>query len=97
MTKLTNGGYAWFGLVTYVVMYDLWAAKTRNETLSMAFYNALDHPIKRWPIVAMWIYITVHLFKWLPDRLDPLRRIWSIWTPESNTLIKCTSPGRTVL
>lgn len=72
----TDGERAWVGLVLYIVGYDVWAARNGRETLSMAFYNAIRHPIRRWPVIALWSYITAHLFKFLPDNLDPLRLPW---------------------
>lgn len=74
--KLTEGERAWFGLVFYIVSYDVWAARNQKETLSMAFYNSLKHPIRRWPVILIWVYITAHLFKFLPERYDPLRLPW---------------------
>lgn len=76
MERNRHGKRAWLGLVLYVVSYDVWAAKTNNETLSTAFYNSIKHPIKRWPIIALWMYITAHLFKFLPEAIDPLRLSW---------------------
>lgn len=74
--KLNAGGKAWLGLVVYIASYDIWATKTRRDTLSMSFYNSLKHPVRRWPVILMWSYITAHLFKLLPDKIDPLRLPW---------------------
>ena len=71
---LNSGTKAWLGLVTYIAAYDVYAAKTGRETLSSAFYAAIKHPINRWPVILIWAYITAHLFKWIPDWCDPLRR-----------------------
>lgn len=67
------GGRGWLGLVLYVTMWDAWAALSRNETLSMAFYRSLRHPRHRLGTISLWAYITAHLFHVIPDRFDPLR------------------------
>lgn len=71
--KSTAGTRAWVGLALYVSAYDIWAATTRHETLSMAFYKAIQHPVKRFPTIVVWATLTAHLFKFIPDRYDPLR------------------------
>ena len=73
MAKITPGSKAWAGLAAYIVSYDVYAIARNKDTLSMAFYEALRHPVKRWPVIIIWTYITFHLFKFLPDRFDPLR------------------------
>lgn len=73
MAKVTSGSKAWAGLAAYIVSYDIYAISRKKDTLSMAFYEALKHPVKRWPVILIWTYITVHLFKFLPDKFDPLR------------------------
>ena len=73
LPSTTYGDRAWFGLVAYIASYDLWAILSNKETLSMSFYNSLKHPIRRWPTIAVWSYITAHLFKLIPDKYDPLR------------------------
>lgn len=72
---LRSGTKAWMGLAAYVLLWDLWAVKSKKETLSQAFCNGLKHPIKRWRIIALWAYITAHLFTWIPPKYDPLRCI----------------------
>ena len=71
----SNGDKAWVGLAAYIAAYDLYAVATGNETMSMSFYRALKHPVRRWPTIAVWGYITCHLFKFIPDEYDPLRRL----------------------
>lgn len=73
---LSEGGLAWVGLVLYIVCYDCWAASQGRETLSTAFYRALRHPVRRWPVIVAWSYITGHLFKLIPEYADPLRFPW---------------------
>lgn len=70
---MKSGTWAWAGLAAYVVLWDLYAVRTGRETLSTAFYKGLTHPVKRWRVVLLWTYITAHLFRWVPDRWDPLR------------------------
>lgn len=62
-------------MAVYIIGYDVWAAVSRNETLSEAFYNAVRHPVRKWPVGVVWTYLTVHLFHVLPERFDPLR-VW---------------------
>lgn len=71
----TPGDKAWVGLAAYVVAYDLYAVATKRDTMSMSFYNAIKCPKRRWPTILVWSYITCHLFKWIPDKADPLRRL----------------------
>lgn len=70
---LKSGTKAWAGLALYIAAWDLYAVKCGKETLSQAFYGALNHPVRRWRVVLLWTYATAHLFKWIPDRWDPLR------------------------
>jgi hypothetical protein len=75
MRQLTPGGKAWIGLTLYVIAYDSYAVLTQKDTMSTAFLNAIKHPKKRWPVIAAWIYITTHLFKLIPEKIDPLRAL----------------------
>lgn len=70
---LKSGTKAWVGLAAYVLAWDAYAHYTGRETLSQAFYKGLSHPVKRWRVVILWVYVTAHLFKWIPDKWDPLR------------------------
>jgi len=67
------GAKGWLGLVLYIVGVDLYAFYTKKDTLSMAFFESIRHPVKRWPVILAWFGITFHLFHWIPDRYDPLR------------------------
>lgn len=78
MKSYTDGQRAWLGLVLYIMCYDIWAARSGRETLSMAFYEAIQHPARRWPTIAIWSFITAHLFKFIPDNYDPLRLPWKM-------------------
>lgn len=75
MVKVTPGGAAWIGLAAYVTVYDVVAVLHNKDTLSEAFYCAVRHPKRRWPTVLAWTFITGHLFKVIPEKYDPLRRI----------------------
>lgn len=77
---MRSGTKAWIGLTVYVAGYDLWAAVRGEETLSTAFYRAVRHPVRRFPLVLLWAYLTAHLFHLLPDRWDPLRRAGDLFT-----------------
>ena len=75
LDTISHGDIAWIGLAAYIAAYDGYAVLTKNDTMSMSFYRALKSPKRRWPTVLVWSYITIHLFKFLPDRFDPLRRL----------------------
>ena len=70
---MSEGDWAWIALLIGIVLYDGWAALSKRETLSMAFYEAVRHPRRRWPVIAAWGYLTAHLFHLIPDGFDPLR------------------------
>lgn len=70
---LSEGDRAWLGLLGYVVAYDMWALRTGRETLSASYYNALTSSMRRYPTVVVWVYLTAHLFRLLPQRWDILR------------------------
>lgn len=72
---VTSGDRAWVGLLLYVACYDWWAHRTGRDTLSQSYGRALDSPRRRAPTVAVWAYLTAHLTRKIPDKLDPLRRI----------------------
>jgi hypothetical protein len=78
MKKLRPGGWAWIGLGVGIASADYWLLRNGHDPMSAVFGDAIQHPIKRWPVVAAWTYITLHLFgRWLPKRfklyrLDPL-------------------------
>lgn len=74
---LRSGTKAWAGLAAYVIAWDTYAVVAKKETLSTAFYKGLEHPVKRWQVVALWGYITAHLFHCIPDEWDPLRA-WGV-------------------
>jgi hypothetical protein len=55
--------------------YDLWALRTRRETMSAGFHRALRHPLSRWPVVVSWAYLTAHLFVGPAWTWDPMRSV----------------------
>jgi len=62
---------AWVGATTFVVVADVALAKTNQPMMSTVFRDTVRHPLKRWPVVVLWSYLTAHLFLDLPR--DPLR------------------------
>ena len=74
MARATAGDKAWMALAAGVTAYDAWAARTRHDTMSKSFARALDDPVRRWPTLAFWGYLTAHLVRVWPPKYDPLRR-----------------------
>lgn len=68
MAQLRPAGYAWLGLTMYVIALDSMLiiqerrGKTSYYTMSTGFRYALQHPVKRWPVILMWLFLTFHLF-----------------------------------
>lgn len=68
MTHLRPAGYAWAGLTIYVIVMDSMLiiqehrGKADYYTMSSAFRYALQHPVRRWPVILMWLFLTFHLF-----------------------------------
>lgn len=70
------GRFGWLGLAAYVVAFDAWAIATKRETLSSSFANALNHPIKRVPVIIGASIVYGHLM--VPPKYhkyDPVRII----------------------
>lgn len=63
---------AWFAVAGVVVVYDVWALRTSRETLTCGWHRALAHPRRRWAVIVLWLWLTVHLH-WPGWRWDPLR------------------------
>lgn len=65
---LRPAGYAWLGLTVYVLASDtlLVVQERRGKadyyTMSSSFRYALAHPVRRWPVILMWLILTFHLF-----------------------------------
>jgi len=60
------GGVGWLIMLIYIVAWDCMA----DETLSDAFYRAVQHPFHKWWVIFVWVVITLHLFKLIPKRYD---------------------------
>lgn len=61
-----SGNVGWLVMFCYIVAWDIYAP----ETLSDAFYNAFQHPLHKWWVIAVWAVITLHLFKLIPKKYD---------------------------
>lgn len=92
--KLRPAGYSWLGLTIYVVAADtvLIIQERRGLqtycTMSTGFRTALQHPLKRWPVILIWLSITFHLFSFFfPEnirRFEPMgvvARTAAKWLP----------------
>ncbi len=84
MIKLTPGDKAWLVISLWVSLYDIWAFKSKKESLSGSFQRSLLDS-RRMPATAtFWIYLVGHLYGVIPKRYDPLRRWFEtshdIWT-----------------
>jgi hypothetical protein len=72
--KPIKGEWGWLILLAFVAIWDYNSIKGRTETLSTAYWHAVQSPLRKWPTIVMWAYLTAHLFHLIPDRWDPLRR-----------------------
>lgn len=71
MTRRVSGAWGWLGLAGFVFAYDTIVLAHGQETLTSAFGRAMQHPVRRWPVVALWGVTTLHLFGVLPRSADP--------------------------
>lgn len=69
------GGAAWAVLALYVIVYDIAAGALKIPTLSAVFHKASTAPRKRFLLLAFWLYLTGHLFRWIPPRWDLFRNL----------------------
>ena len=60
------GSVGWLIMLIYIVTWDCMA----SETLSDAFYKAVQHPFHKWWVILVWVVITLHLFKLISKRYD---------------------------
>lgn len=78
------GWVGWLGLAAYVTAWD---AHPTTQTMSGAFAAEGTHGKRIYQCV--WIILTLHLWRFIPDRYDPLRRFdilrWKITTQGGNT------------
>lgn len=57
-----SGLFAWAGILSFVLMYDTYAIKTKKaETLTRAFWRMTDKPIKSVAPIFVWSALTIHL------------------------------------
>lgn len=69
-----SGTTGWVLLTLFVFGWDfLVAHKHSGETLSHAFNDAARHPAYRWPVSLAWLLTTLHLFGWMPEKVDPYK------------------------
>lgn len=71
--KVRSGTVGWVCLVALILGIDLIAVRTDGHTLSYVFRTASKHPIKKWIILTVWTYITMHLF--FDYKYDPFKKI----------------------
>lgn len=74
--KVDIGAIAWGGIVVYVILYDLFALRTKKSTLSSAFYSFSSSKVGRPSLILFWFYLTSHLFRWIPKKYDIFRRFF---------------------
>ncbi len=60
-----KGEHGWFILAVFVWLWDAYAP----ETLSRAFWRALEHPSRRWYVLVAWGWVTSHLLIKKPARI----------------------------
>lgn len=71
------GGIAWVLLACLIVAYDLGALHSQHHsTLSAAFYRASRKSRWKLLVTCFWLYLTAHLFRWVPYKFDILRRLF---------------------
>lgn len=66
-----TGHFGWATIAGFVIIYDAIAVAKNIETLSTAFTRGVVSR-KRWQLVTIWGYLTLHLFGAIPKKLDPL-------------------------
>ena len=77
MTQWRPGFWCWVGLFGYVALVDTYLIKKHQATLSEVWGDGLRHPLKRIPLMTLWIILTLHLFgevlpKKLREHISPL-------------------------
>lgn len=80
--KIKPCGWAWIGLVGYVTIVDVILLRMEKHygepfnSMSEGFGRSLRHPIRRWPVIAAWVAVTVHLFgAIIPKRFEGLKYV----------------------
>lgn len=69
------GGIAWAAIAVYVIIYDIAAGLLKIPTLSATFHRASTQSRGRFILIAFWFYLTGHLFRWIPPKLDLFRNL----------------------
>lgn len=54
---------AWASLAIGITVYDTWAIKTDNETMSHAFHRAYEHPVMKFCCIGAMGALAVHLLQ----------------------------------
>jgi hypothetical protein len=44
-----------------IVVIDVVQMRRDAPTLTAAFHRAVQHPVRRWPVIAAWATVTSHL------------------------------------
>ncbi len=70
--RLRPGGWCWVGLGGGIVAADAILIWTDNPTMSQVFGQALEHPLRKWPVMFGAGVVVAHLFgRYIPTRLHP--------------------------
>lgn len=75
----------WLWLAVGVGAFDVYLIRHDRPTLSAEAANVMRHPIKRWPAVCAWIYLSAHLSGWLSEERDPLSRVARFLSPNGRS------------
>jgi hypothetical protein len=73
-----NARYGWMLLIAMVVGWEVLAVVTDGQSLTSAFRHfTYQHPALRWLLLAVAVFLVVHLFEpasW--RRYDPIDRLY---------------------
>ena len=80
MRERISGVWGWVIILIVVIIWDGISviSKGRVQTMSEAYFEALQSPHRKWPTILFWLYLSAHLYKrpkWFADKYDPLRRL----------------------
>ena len=102
--RLKPAGWCWFGLMIYVVSADTFLLvqefnnKENYYTMSSSFRYALKHPLRRWPLIVMWLILTFHLFDFFfPERVRKFEPIGAIGRTSAKHISFLTSERPTIV
>lgn len=73
--------YPWLVLAGFICAYDAYLIVNGHPTLSTRAAQAMRHPVRRWPVLAAWGYLSLHLSGWLSETRDPLARVARVLVP----------------